>query len=58
MKLRLFIYIHSPYRSVNAFHLGYKNQPIYAVSDASRCLFWDKYKTHKYSVSGMYVYNC
>jgi hypothetical protein len=32
------------------FHLGYKNQSVYAVSGTSRYLFWDKYKTHKYSV--------
>jgi len=27
---------------------GYKNQSVYAVSGTSRCLFSDKYKTHKY----------
>ena len=35
----------SPYRAVNTFHLGYKNQSVYAVSGTSRCLFSDKYKT-------------
>jgi hypothetical protein len=25
----------SPYRAVNTFHLGYKNQSVYAVSDTS-----------------------
>jgi uncharacterized RmlC-like cupin family protein len=41
----------SPYRAVNTFHLSYKNQSVYAVSGTSRCLFSDKYKTHKYSTS-------
>ena len=30
---------------INTFHLRYKNQPVYAVSGTSRCLFSDKYKT-------------
>jgi len=45
-----FILRHSSYRAVNTFHLGYKNQSVYAVSGTSRCLFSDKYETHKYSV--------
>ena len=44
------------YRAVNTFHLGYKNQSVYAVSFTNRCLFSDKYRTHKYSVGR--TYNC
>jgi hypothetical protein len=51
-----FIYRPDPYSTVNAFHVGCKNQPLYAVSGTSRGLFWDKYKTHKYSVGR--AYNC
>jgi hypothetical protein len=36
------------------FYLGYKNQSVYAVSGTSRCLFPDKYKTHKCSVGRAY----
>ena len=36
------------------FHLGYKNQSVYAVSGTSRSLFSDKYKIHKYSVGRAY----
>ena len=49
-----FIWRPSPYRAVNTFHLGYKNQSVYAVSGTSRCLFSDKYRTYKYSVGRAY----
>jgi len=35
------------YRTVNTFNLGYKNQSVYVVCSRSRCLFSDRYKTHK-----------
>jgi hypothetical protein len=40
----------SSYRAVNTFHLGYKNQSVYAVSGTSHSFYSDKYKTHKYNV--------
>ena len=40
--------------AVNTFHLGYKNQSVYAVSGTSRFLFSNKYKTYKYSVGRAY----
>ena len=46
-------YRNSSYRAVNTFHLGYMNQSVYVVRGRIRCLFWDKYKTHKYSVGRM-----
>jgi hypothetical protein len=59
---RILFYLEtSPYRAVNTFHLGYKNQLVHAVSGTSRCLFSDKYKTYKYSVGRAYscwMLNC
>ena len=49
------------YIVINTFHLGYKNQSVYAVSGTSRCLFSDKHKTHRYSVGRTYscwMLNC
>ena len=39
------------------FHLGYKNQSVYAVSGTSRSFFSDKYKTHKYSGQNVQLLN-
>ena len=60
-KRRLLYLKPSSYRAVNIFHVGYKNQSVYAVSGTSRCLFSDKHKTHKYSVGRAYscwMLNC
>jgi hypothetical protein len=35
------------------FYLGYKIQSVYVIWGRIRCLFWDKYKTNKYSVGRM-----
>ena len=43
----------SPYRAVNTFHHGYKNQSVNDIQGESYCLFRDPYKTHKYSVITM-----
>jgi len=40
----------SPYRAVNTFRLGYKNQSVNAVYGNNHCLFSDPHKTHKYTV--------
>jgi len=37
-------------RVVNTILLGYKNQSVHAVWGNNRCLFWDPYRTHKYTV--------
>jgi hypothetical protein len=31
----------APYRAVNTFHHGYKNQSDNDVQSKGRCLFWD-----------------
>ena len=51
-----FIYRRSPYRAVNTFHLGYKNQSVYAVSGTSRCLFSDKYSVGR--AYSFWMLNC
>jgi len=53
-KRRLLYSKPSPYRPVNAFNFCYKNPSVYAVTDTSRRLFSDKYKTQKYSVGRTY----
>jgi hypothetical protein len=40
------------------FHLGYKNQSLYVIWGKSRFLFWDKYKTCKYSVAECKIIEC
>ena len=40
----------SPYRAVNTFRLGYKNQLVNVVWGNNRCLFSDPHKTHKYTM--------
>jgi len=40
----------SSYRAVNTIRLSYKNQSVNAVKGNSRCLFWNPYRTHKYTV--------
>jgi hypothetical protein len=55
------LYLKTQYRAVNSFHLGYKNQTFYDVSDTSHCLLSSKYKTHKYSAGRAYksrILNC
>jgi hypothetical protein len=49
-----FIWKPSPYRAVNTFQLCYKTQSVFHVNGTSRCLFLDKFKTHKYSVGREY----
>ena len=39
---------------ITYFHLGYKNQWVYAVSGTICFSFWEKYRTHKYSVGRTY----
>jgi len=44
--------------SQQTFHLGYKNQSVHVVWGRSRYLFWDKYKTRKYSVAECKILEC
>jgi hypothetical protein len=36
----------------------FKNHSVYAVSGTSRCLFSDKYKLHKYNMTGRTIVEC
>ena len=43
----------SAYRTVNTFHLGYKNQSFNVVYGKTYYLFRDLYKAHKFHVITM-----
>jgi hypothetical protein len=44
------IYKCSPYLTGNTLRLHYKAQPVNAVWGNSRCLLWEPYGTHKYTL--------
>jgi hypothetical protein len=44
------IYTFSPYTARNTSHLRYRAQPVTAVWGNSRCLLWEPYGTHRYTV--------
>jgi hypothetical protein len=45
-----YIYKFSPYLTGNTLRLRYKAQPVNAVWRNSRCLLWEPYGTHKYTL--------
>jgi hypothetical protein len=44
----------SPYRAVNTLRLGYNRKSVNNIYGNNRCLFWDPYQAHKYSVGRMW----
>jgi len=44
------VYSFVSYSSVNTLYLGYRKQQANSVYGNNRCLFWEPYKTHKYTV--------
>jgi hypothetical protein len=45
-----YLIIFSPYLTENTLRLRYRDQPVNAVWGNSRCLLWESYRTHKYTV--------
>ena len=40
----------SSYRAVNIFRPGYESKSVRALYWSKRCLLWDKYRTHRYTL--------
>ena len=49
-KCKLFYLMTSSCCAPNTFHRGYKKQSVYAIKGKSHCLFWNKYKIHKFTL--------
>jgi hypothetical protein len=50
--------LYSPYRAVNTFHHGYKNQSVNDVESKGRCLFLDPHKTVKAKRAPFRIFDC